>query len=70
MRGEGDGIRTLRVRAFLDEWILVIALVAAIALLAGGYATYTAHAAPGTVVEERQVSTWEGNGTYATTARG
>ncbi|MFC7173994.1 hypothetical protein ACFQL0_12795 [Haloplanus litoreus] len=34
-----------------------------------GFAAYTAYASPGTTVEERQVSSWEGNGTYTTAAR-
>jgi hypothetical protein len=68
--GDRDGPdRRLQVRAALEEWFPAVALVALALAAAGGYAAYTAHAAPGTTVEERQVSTWEGNGSYATSAR-
>jgi len=60
--------RGLRVRAVLDEWGWAIALVAVVVIGVGGYVTYTAYAAPGTTVEERQVSNWEGNGSYTTSA--
>jgi hypothetical protein len=59
------GVRT---RAVLDEWFWAVALVAIVVAGVGGYATYTAYAAPGTTVEERQVSSWEGNGSYTTAA--
>ena len=58
----------VRVRAILDDWFWAVALVAVVVAGAGGYVTYTAYADPGTTVEERQVSSWEGNGSYATTA--
>jgi hypothetical protein len=58
-----------RVRIVLSEWFVVFVAIAAILALVGGVATYTAYASPGTAVEERQVSSWEGNGTYTTTAR-
>jgi hypothetical protein len=58
----------VRVRAILAEWFWAVALVAVVVAGAGGYATYTAYAAPGTTVEERQVSSWEGNGSYTTAA--
>ncbi|MFD1634156.1 DUF5305 domain-containing protein [Haloplanus ruber] len=58
-----------RGRIVLSEWFVVIAAVAAMLALVGGAVTYTAYASPGTTVEERQVSSWEGNGTYTTTAR-
>lgn len=59
------GVRT---RAVLDEWFWAVALVAVVVAGAGGYTAYTAYAAPGTTVEERQVSSWEGNGSYTTAA--
>jgi hypothetical protein len=58
----------VRVRAILDEWFWVVALVAVLVAGVGGYVAYTAYANPGTYVEERQVSSWEGNGSYTTTA--
>jgi hypothetical protein len=58
----------VRVRAILDEWFWAVALVAVVVAGVGGYVTYTAYAAPGTTVEERQVSSWEGNGSYTTAA--
>lgn len=60
--------RGLRVRAVLDDWGWAIALVAVVVIGVGGYVSYTAYAAPGTTVEERQVSNWEGNGSYTTSA--
>ncbi|MEF8857121.1 MAG: DUF5305 domain-containing protein [Haloplanus sp.] len=69
--GDGDRDRDwagLRVRAILDEWLWVVALIAVVLAGVGGYAAYTAHVAPGTTVEQRQVASWEGNGSYATTA--
>ncbi|SDZ79876.1 hypothetical protein SAMN04488065_0399 [Haloplanus vescus] len=62
------GDRNGRRRAVIDEWFWVIALVAVVIAGIGGYAAYTAHATPGTVTEERQVSSWEGNGSYTTAA--
>jgi len=58
----------VRARAILDEWFWAVALVAVVVVGVGGYVTYTAYAAPGTTVEERQVSSWEGNGSYRTAA--
>ena len=58
----------MRVRAILDDWFWAVALVAVVVAGAGGYVTYTAYADPGTTVEERQVSSWEGNGSYTTAA--
>jgi len=57
-----------RVRAAVDEWFWAVVLVAVVIAGVGGYATYTAYADPGTVVEERQVANWEGNGSYSTAA--
>lgn len=69
MSSGGDRDRLgLRVRAVLDEWLWVVALVAVLLAAGGGYATYTAYESPGTVTEERQVASWEGNGTYTTSA--
>jgi hypothetical protein len=65
----GGSDRRTRVRIVLSEWFVVAVAVVAILALAGGFATYTAYASPGTTVEERQVSSWEGNGTYTTTAQ-
>jgi hypothetical protein len=66
--GGDRGRQGVRVRAFLDEWFWAVALVAVAVAGAGGYVTYTAYADPGTTVEERQVSSWEGNGSYTTAA--
>lgn len=69
MSAGGDRDRVwLRVRAILGEWGWAIALVAVVVAGVGGYATYTAYVDPGTTVEERPVSNWEGNGSYTTAA--
>ncbi|WP_251343386.1 DUF5305 domain-containing protein [Haloplanus halophilus] len=69
MSSGGDRDRLeLRGRVILDEWFWVVVLVAIVLTAAGGYATYTAYEAPGTISEERQVASWEGNGSYTTAA--
>jgi hypothetical protein len=55
-----------RVRSILDEWFWLFALAAVVVAGLGGYAAYTAYADPGVTTEERQVSSWEGNGSYTT----
>jgi hypothetical protein len=67
---EGGGRDRLgvRVRTIADEWFWALALVAVVLAGVGGYAAYTAYESPGTTVEQRQVASWEGNGSYATTA--
>ena len=58
----------VRARLLLDRWF-ILAVALAVALLAvGGYAAYTAHEAPGTTTEQRQVSSWTANGTYGLSA--
>ena len=66
--GGDRGRQGVRVRAILDDWFWAVALVAVVVAGAGGYVAYTAYADPGTTVEERQVSSWEGNGSYTTAA--
>lgn len=63
-----SGRRWLRWRARFGDWFAVVALIAVVVAAVGGYATYTAYAAPGTTTEQRQVSSWSANGTYETTA--
>ena len=58
----------VRGRILLDEWFAVLVLVGVVLMAVGGYATYTAYEAPGTTTEQRQVSSWEANGTYETRA--
>jgi hypothetical protein len=60
--------RGVRGRILLDEWFAVLVLVGVVLMAAGGYATYTAYEAPGTTTEQRQVSSWEANGTYEMSA--
>ncbi|MFB6134999.1 MAG: DUF5305 family protein [Halanaeroarchaeum sp.] len=59
-----DSLR-LRGRAVLASWfwLLVVLLVVAVAL--GGWATYTAHVAPGTQEVTRQETAWEVDGAFS-----
>jgi hypothetical protein len=66
--GAGGDDRSLRIRSAIATWLPALALVAAVVAILGGYAAYTAHVSPGTATEQRQVSNWEGNGSYATSA--
>jgi hypothetical protein len=66
--GGASDDRSLRIRSIVATWLPALALVAAAVAILGGYAAYTAYASPGTVTEQRQVSSWEGNGSYATSA--
>jgi hypothetical protein len=54
----------LRLRAVLDRrFAAVVVLLLAVAAV-GGWATYTAHVAPGTHTEERTVDAWSVEGSY------
>ncbi|WP_251330724.1 DUF5305 domain-containing protein [Haloplanus pelagicus] len=54
----------VRGRILLDRWFVVVVLFGVVLTAGGGYATYSAYEAPGTTTEQRQVSSWEANGTY------
>lgn len=54
----------VRERVLLDRWFAVVVVFAVVVAGLGGYATYTAYQSPGTTTEQRQVSSWEANGTY------
>ena len=56
--------RRRRLRILLaDNWtVLLLALLTFAAL--GGYLTYTGYVSPGTVIEERQVGSWESTGEF------
>jgi len=60
----GEGTRWLRVRAVVSSWFPV--LVAALAVLAvvGGWAAYTAHAAPGTSEAQSERAHWTVDGEF------
>jgi hypothetical protein len=58
----------VRGRILLNQWFAVVVLVAVVVGALGGYATYTAYESPGTTTEQRQVSSWEANGTYEMSA--
>ncbi|UWG46453.1 putative membrane protein [Halanaeroarchaeum sp. HSR-CO] len=62
--GTGEGTQQLRVRAILASWFAVLAVVAVIAVLAGGWATYTAHADPGTVESTATETAWAVDGSF------
>jgi hypothetical protein len=59
----------VRGRILVNEWFAVVVVVGLLMTAAGGYAAYTAYQTPGTTTEERQVSSWEANGTYTLSAR-
>jgi hypothetical protein len=56
--------RWLRIRAVVSAWlpVVVVALVALSSI--GGWATYTAHASPGTTTEQQQVDSWTAAGEF------
>ena len=54
----------VRGRLLIREWFAAVVLVAVVVAAVGGAVTYTAHVSPGTTTEQRQVSSWEANGTY------
>lgn len=60
----GGGTRRLRLRAVASSWfpVLVVALLAAVAV--GGWATYTAHAAPGTSDHQVEQRHWTVTGEF------
>ena len=59
-----EGTTRLRLRAILDSWfpVLVVVVVAIAAL--GGWATVTAHAAPGTVETTQEETVWSIDGSF------
>jgi hypothetical protein len=54
----------LRLRALLQQQFVVVAVALVVLGVVGGFATYTAHVAPGTTTEDRVVSTWETTGQF------
>ncbi|MDZ7745800.1 MAG: DUF5305 domain-containing protein [Halobacteriales archaeon] len=60
----GDGIRWLRVRAVVSSWFFVLVAVLAVLALSGGWAAYTAHAAPGTTEERSEQVHWTVSGEF------
>jgi hypothetical protein len=55
----------LRARALLEGWGTVLAALLCVLALTGGWATYTAHVAPGTTTEQRTETVWRSTGTYS-----
>ena len=55
---------TLRARASLEGWGGAVALLLCVLAVTGGWATYTAHVAPGTETIERTETVWTGTGTF------
>ncbi|MCD2203023.1 DUF5305 family protein [Halobacterium sp. KA-6] len=60
----GEGTRWLRVRAVVSAWVPVLVAVLAVFALAGGWAAYTAHAAPGTITEQSEQAHWTVTGEF------
>jgi len=53
-----DDASRLRLRSTLSTWLPVLLVVAVAVAGVGGWATYTAHAAPGTTTEQRTTTAW------------
>lgn len=59
------GRQDLRLRVLLADNVGALVALLLVFAAVGGYATYTAHVAPGTETETRQLSTWEERGEFA-----
>jgi len=60
----GEGTHRLRVRAVVSSWFPVLVAALAVLALAGGWAAYTAHAAPGTTEERSERAHWRVSGSF------
>ncbi|MCG1004311.1 MULTISPECIES: DUF5305 domain-containing protein [Halobacterium] len=60
----GEGSRWLRVRAVVSSWFPVLVAALAVLAVAGGWAAYTAHAAPGTTQEQSEQLHWRVSGEF------
>jgi len=60
----GEGTRWLRVRAVVSSWLPVLVAVLAVLAVAGGWAAYTAHAAPGTTEQQSERAHWTVSGEF------
>lgn len=54
----------LRIRALVSSWFTVLAVVCLVLAIVGGWAVYTVHASPGSVVEQRQETHWAVDGEF------
>lgn len=54
----------LRLRAILDSWFEVVAILLAVGVLLGAWGIYATHVDPGTTTEERVESSWAIQGSY------
>jgi hypothetical protein len=55
----GETTRWLRVRSLAGEWFGVLVVAGVLLVAAGGYATATAHAVPGTTTDTERVTHWQ-----------
>jgi hypothetical protein len=60
----GEGTRWLRVRAVVSSWFPVLVAALAVLAVAGGWAAYTAHAAPGTTTQQSEQAHWTVSGEF------
>jgi len=60
----GEGTRWLRVRAVVSSWFPVLVAALAVLAVAGGWAAYTAHAAPGTTTQQSEQAHWRVSGEF------
>jgi hypothetical protein len=63
----GDS-RWLGIRSFAASWLPVLVVALAVCAMAGGYATATAYAAPGTTEERQTVTNWAVTADYSHSA--
>lgn len=60
----GEGTRRLRLRAVLASWFTVLAVVAVVVVLVGGWATYAVHVDPGTAESTTEEVAWSLEGSF------
>lgn len=60
----GGGTRLLQVRSVASSWFPVLVVVLVVLMAVGGWATYTAHAAPGSTDEQSERVHWTVAGSF------